>query len=169
MMYSISQEAYILLATIYGGILIGFIYDLYRIFRGVFKPSKKATVIQDLLFWTMIFFVSFYVLIFSNQGALRFYNFLGFVIGAVGYQLLLSNLVLRALVFIIRKLQHFFKDLYQIAVYPFRLGKFMLAGPVTYCKNKGKPVYYKTKKLSRLPGRIKKGITKSVGTYFKKK
>ena len=88
--YSISQETYILFITICGGVLIGFMYDLYRIFRGLFNPKKIATMIQDLIFWVFIFIVAFYVLVFSNEGAVRYYNFLGFIIGASFYRFSLS-------------------------------------------------------------------------------
>lgn len=167
-MISISQETYILLATIYGGILIGFIYDLYKIFRRIFHPQKIATVIQDFLFWLMISLVAFYVLIISNQGALRFYNFLGFIIGALAYTFFLSEIVSNTILLILRIIKRFIMDLYQLMIYPLRVGLCLIEVPYSYCKKKTKPIYYKTKRYLRLPNRILEETKKSFTNYFKK-
>jgi len=163
------QESYILLATIYGGILIGFMYDLYRIFRGIFRPKKIATMIQDLIFWCIIGIVAFYVLIFSNQGAIRFYNFLGFILGSIFYQILLSKLVIRSLVFLLKMIKNFIYDVYQIIKYPFSVVFCLILGPYSYCKRKVKPVYYKARRVGKLPGNIIKDTKKTLITYLKKK
>lgn len=168
-MISISQEAHILLVTIYGGILIGFIYDLYKIFRRAFHPKKIATVIQDFLFWLVISIVAFYVLIMSNQGALRFYNFLGFVIGAATYTFFLSEVVTNAIVFILRIIKRFMVDLCHIILYPFRVGLCLIEVPYSYCKTKTKPIYYKIKRYLQLPSRIMVRTKKNLTSYFKKK
>lgn len=167
--YSISQETYILLATVYGGILIGFMYDLYRVIRGVFRPKKMATMIQDLIFWCFISVVAFYVLIFSNEGALRFYNFLGFILGASFYQFLLSKLVIRSLIFLLKTIKRFIYDLYQLVKYPFSVTLCLIAGPYSHCKRKVKPIYYKMRRIKKLPGNIMKDTKKTIKTYFKKK
>ncbi|MCC5911243.1 MAG: spore cortex biosynthesis protein YabQ [Clostridiaceae bacterium] len=168
-MISTTQEAYILLATIYGGILIGFIYDLYKVFRGIFHPTRIATVIQDFLFWLIISVVAFYVLIMSNQGVLRFYNFLGFVIGAVVYNLFLSHHVIRAIRFVLRIIKKFLYDSYQIFIYPFRVGLCLIAVPYSYCKRRTKPVYYKTKRYLKIPKVMITRTKKNIKNYFKKK
>lgn len=167
--YSTLQESYILLATVYGGILIGFMYDLYRIFRGLFKPKKIATMIQDLIFWCIISIVAFYVLIFSNEGAIRFYNFLGFVLGSVFYQMLLSKLIIKGLIFLLKMIKKFIYDIYQIIKYPFSVTFCLISGPYSYCKRKVKPVYYKARKASKLPANIVRDTKKTLITYFKKK
>lgn len=167
--YSILQESYILLATIYGGILLGFMYDLYRIFRGLFRPKKMATMIQDLIFWCIISIVAFYVLIFSNQGAIRFYNFLGFILGSIFYQGLLSKLVIKSLVFLLKIIKKFIYDVFQLLKYPFDVVLCLITGPCSYCKTKAKPVYYKARRVGRLPANIIRDTKKTLGTYFKKK
>ena len=167
--YSTLQESYILLATMYGGIIIGFIYDLYRIFRGLLRPKKIATMIQDLIFWCLISIVAFYVLVFSNQGAIRFYNFLGFILGAILYQSILSKFVIKGLTFLLRMLKNFIYDLYQILKYPFSVALCIIVGPCSYCKKKAEPIYYKARRVSRLPANIAKDTKKTLATYFKKK
>ncbi|WP_034328166.1 spore cortex biosynthesis protein YabQ [Alkaliphilus transvaalensis] len=168
-MYSVYHETYILLATIYGGILIGFIYDLYKVFRGIFNPKKLATNLQDIFFWTIITIVAFYVLIFSNKGDLRFYNFLGFVIGVGIYYYLLSKKIIQALTFLVRLLKQFIRDLWKLITYPFHVGICLISVPYSYCKMRSKPVYYKAKRIIKLPSRVVADCKKSMIHYFKKK
>lgn len=167
--YSISQETYILLITILGGILIGFIYDLYRIFRGIFVPKKIATMAQDLIFWCFIFLIAFYVLIFSNEGAIRYYNFLGFIIGSSFYQFSASRLVTKFIIFLLRSMKHFILDTYKLIKYPFHVTVCLITGPYNYCKKKIKPVYYKIRKIGGLPKNLAIDTKKAVKMYFKKK
>lgn len=168
-LHSTLQETYILLATIYGGILIGFMYDLYRIFRALFNPKKIATMIQDLIFWGFIFFLAFYVIIFSNQGAIRFYNFLGFILGAVFYHITLSKPAIKGLMFIIKSIKRFLYDIYQLVKYPFSVAFCLMSGPCSYCKKKVEPVYYTTRRIAKLPFNIITDTKKTMLTYFKKK
>lgn len=168
-MYSINQEAYILLATIYGGIIIGFIYELYKVFRNLFRPKKLATNLQDMFFWSIITCVAFYVLIFSNNAQLRVYNFLGFLVGGLLYHYVLSKPISKVLYFLIGVIKNFFHDLWQLTLYPFRVAFSLVEVPYAYCKNKTKPVYYKSKRVFKLPGRMIYDTKKSIGRYFKKK
>ena len=167
--YSTLQESYILLATMYGGIFIGFIYDIYRIFRGFFTPKKIATMIQDFMFWCIIFIVAFYVIIFSNEGAIRYYNFLGFILGSILYQFILSKIVIKSLVFLLKSIKNFLYDIYQVLKYPFNVVLCLVSGPYSYCKNKTKPLYYKIKRLKKLPGNFIRDTKKAAATYIRKK
>ncbi len=168
-MVPISQEAYIFFFTIYGGILIGFIYDLYKIFRRIFHPKRIATLVQDLIFWIIITTVAFYLLILSNQGELRFYNFIGFIIGSLIYNLALSKVASKSILIMVKHSQNFLGDLYQVAIYPFRLGLCLIKPACSYCKKKTKPIYYKIRRYLRLPKRIVKRTKKIFKNYFKKK
>lgn len=167
--YSVSQETYILLTTVGGGILIGFMYDLYRIFRRIFAPKKIATMVQDLVFWIFIFIVAFYVLVFSNEGAIRCYNFLGFMIGAGFYQFSLSSSVIQGMIFLLRSIKRFVLDTFRLAKYPFSVALCLIMGPYNYCKKQVKPLYYRARRISGLPGDIIKDTGRAIRTYFKKK
>jgi len=126
-------------------------------------------MIQDLIFWGVISIVAFYVLIFSNQGAIRFYNFLGFMLGSAFYQMLLSKLVIKSLTFLLRMIKKFIYDMYQIIKYPFSVAFCLMLGPYSYCKTKAKPVYYKARRVGKLPSNIIRDTKKTLATYFKKK
>ncbi|MGB4311829.1 MAG: spore cortex biosynthesis protein YabQ [Natronincolaceae bacterium] len=167
--YSISQETHILLITICGGILIGFMYDLYRIFRGLFKPKKIATMLQDSVFWVFIFIAAFYVLVFSNEGAIRYYNFLGFALGAGFYGLSLSALVIKGMLFLLWSIKNFVYDTYKLMKYPFSVTLCLISVPYNCCKRQIKPLYYKARRIGGLPKNIIRDTGRAIGIYFKKK
>ncbi|WP_066500760.1 spore cortex biosynthesis protein YabQ [Abyssisolibacter fermentans] len=101
-MYVLTKDQILIfLTTIYGGLIIGFIYDLYRVFRYFIKPKRLATLIEDLLFWILISIISIGILFYSNWGQLRGYVLLGFILGVLIYSLLLSKIIIKAMIKII--------------------------------------------------------------------
>lgn len=89
---TIKMQFYIFLTSIYGGLIAGFFYELYRISRHYFKPKYIVTQIEDFLFWIGISLIFFYILHKSNWGEIRGYVFLGFFMGGFMYLNLLSKL-----------------------------------------------------------------------------
>ena len=67
-----------ILFTIYGacGIVIGLLFDIFRILRRSFKTTDTITYIEDIIFGILTgIFLIFMLFIFSN-GQLRLYIFL---------------------------------------------------------------------------------------------
>lgn len=91
-MESTLNQPYIFLATVYGGIILGLIYDIYRGIRAMFKNKKAITIIFDLLFILSALIISVGVLYIVNSGEIRFYTFIGFVLGFSLYMVGLSPL-----------------------------------------------------------------------------
>ena len=67
--------------TIMTGILLGVVFDCYRVLRGTFNPKPLLTWFTDLLYWLVATAVVFIALVFSNWGELRFYVFIGILSG----------------------------------------------------------------------------------------
>ncbi len=169
MITTISEELYIFLATIYGGILIGLIYDLYRIIRGIFRPKKIATIVEDLIFWIIIAITAFFVLLFSNDGQLRFYTFLGFGIGATMYIWILSPYVVRSIVIIMRLIKKTVYKIYNIIMFPIKKLIMFLKVPVRWIIKKLRPGYLKFKRLKKLPETWIKEMKKDIKLIIRKK
>ncbi len=165
----IHSQGYIFLATLYGGIIIGFIYDLYRIFRYFFKPKKVATFFEDLMFWIIIALIALFVLIFSSWGELRGYEFLGFLSGAVLYHKLLSRIVITILVKIVKIVIRVLKYLLDIFFYPFKVLGNIMYGPYKKGCRKVKGGYSKIKRKAKLPFRIFSDIKKHTKNIILKK
>ena len=90
-MYNFSQEQVFLLFFIVG-IIIGFIFDIFRAIRKNFKAHDKITFIEDLIFIILSGYLVIYSIIKINGGEIRFYLFLGIFFGILIYSLTISNL-----------------------------------------------------------------------------
>ncbi|WP_129595707.1 spore cortex biosynthesis protein YabQ [Anaerophilus nitritogenes] len=165
----VSEQIYVFLATLYGGIIIGFIYDLYRIFRGVFKPKKIATMIEDFIFWMLIGMAAVFVLLFSNDGQIRLYTFLGFVLGATLYYKILSGFVIYLLVKIIKIIQKIFVKILKIILYPINKLIKWIKRPCRVIKKRVSFVGYKIKRVASLPKRVYKECKKYIKWMRRKK
>ncbi|QEK11085.1 spore cortex biosynthesis protein YabQ [Crassaminicella thermophila] len=165
----VSEQMYVFLATLYGGIIIGFIYDLYRIFRCIFKPKKLATIIEDLIFWIVISITAVSVLLFSNEGQLRFYTFLGFFAGVLLYNRILSNFIIKIIIVFLRALKKVLLKILKGVIYPIKLLINFLSGPWYWVKRKLSPVYYRFKRICLLPKILIKEMKKYIKLIQKKK
>ena len=86
-------QLYIFLAAIYGGVVIAFLYDVYKVLRSYFKVHRNIRIVQDVLFWLSISIVAIYVLLYSSNGDLKAGSIVGFFIGAILYKILLSKYI----------------------------------------------------------------------------
>ncbi len=148
---SLKVQSYIFLTSIYGGLLIGTVYDLYKVFRYFLKPKKIATLIEDILFWIVITIIVFSVLIKSTWGELRGYIFVGLFIGAFLYFKLISKIV------------------YSLLVKLFQLIISILSIPVNQIKKLAKPFTRKVKKTNKVLKEMGKDTKKYISIISKKK
>lgn len=158
---TVESQAYIFLLTVYGGVLIGFVYDLYRIFRYFSKPKKIATLVEDLIFWIIVSIIALATLIFSNWGELRGYVFLGFICGALIYTKLLSKPVITLIVYLVRIFIKVLKYVVSILTYPFRIIIDLFSIPFRKLNDKVSRLNNNIKRITKLPKRIFNDIKKS--------
>ena len=166
---TIGQQLYIFLTTLYGGIIIGFIYDLYRIFRYFSKPKKIATMVEDLFFWIIIALISLFILIFSNWGEIRAYVFLGFISGAYIYSKMLSKIIITIMVHTIRFVVKYLKKSFDMIVYPFKLLGNIFYTPYKKMIAKIKIIIHKIKRIIKLPSRVLRDSKRYIKTILRKK
>lgn len=102
------------------GFVIGLIYDIYRVFRWTFKPSKWMIAVLDLLFWIAAALGCFYTLFETNYAEIRFYVFLGLGVGWIFYLLTASRYVIAVLNSLFSFLAGIFKNLGHLVGWPFR-------------------------------------------------
>lgn len=153
-------QLYIFLATFYGGVVIGFMYDIYKIYRNILKPSKFVALIQDLLFWIVISGVAVYVLVYSNDGQLRGYSLLGFIMGALIYNLLLSRIVVKTISMILKTIKNIIDYIYdKIRAVVIKFIK-LLMYPIKKFHKAIDPLFIKLRRIRRIPDRIIQEIRK---------
>ncbi len=109
-----SQEEVFLLFFIIG-IIIGLLFDFFKVLRKSFKTKDIITFIEDLLF----LFASGSLIVFGiiklNNGEVRFYLFLGISFGILIYSLTISKLyaiILYEFVRICKKIVMFFVKIF---------------------------------------------------------
>ncbi len=90
-MYNFSQEQTFMLFFIIG-VIIGILFDIFRVIRKAFKTCDKLTFIEDIIFLILSGILVLYSIIKINGGEIRFFLFLGIFFGILIYSLTISNL-----------------------------------------------------------------------------
>ncbi|WP_131079724.1 spore cortex biosynthesis protein YabQ, partial [Clostridioides difficile] len=108
-MIPFTQDVSIFYATIYGGILIGVLFDFYRGLRGNFKFINYFAIIFDVLFWFLATVIIFVTINLTEFFDLRYYHFVALFIGFILYYNTISKIVLSIINKIIRFVRNSFK------------------------------------------------------------
>ena len=90
-MYNFSQEQVFILFFLVG-IIIGIIFDFFRVIRKIFRVADYITFIQDIIFFILAGTIIISSIIIINGGEIRFYLFLAIFFGMLIYFLTISNL-----------------------------------------------------------------------------
>lgn len=109
--YSLNQ-AYIFLIFIITGLLIGILFDIFRILRKSFKTSDFITYVQDMLFWTLAGFLIIFSIYKFNSGEIRIFIFVGLLLGIIFYLLTISKYFITINVKIITFISKVFKKVF---------------------------------------------------------
>lgn len=144
------NQAYIFLIFTIEGIIIGLLFDFFRILRKSFKTSNILTYIEDILFWTISGIIMMYTIYIYCNGEIRWYMFVGIGIGATVYILTVSKYIVKVTV----KIINLFKKITIIILKPFKQ-------IINFTKNNAKKQYNliktkisqkNTKKLNKKEG-----------------
>ncbi len=90
-MYDLSQEQIFILFFVIG-IIIGIIFDFFRVIRKAFRVADYITFIQDIIFFILAGTIIISSIITINGGEIRFFLFLAIFFGMLIYFLTISNL-----------------------------------------------------------------------------
>ena len=118
--YTISQ-AYLFLIFSIDGILIGLLFDFFRILRKSFKTPDFVTYIEDIVFWFLTGLIILYSIFTFNNGELRAYIFIALFIGIVIYILALSKYIIKINVTIIKFIKSIASKIINIIMFPFKI------------------------------------------------
>jgi len=118
---SISSQVVVFFWCIFGGIIIGLLFDVFRLSRKIIPTSDLITYIEDVIFWLMVGVVVLVTVFKCNQGQLRGFVFLGMFLGTVFYFLIFSNLLMRCIIILSNFLQKIIKAVMKILEKPIRI------------------------------------------------
>lgn len=131
----INQTSLFLIFTI-DGVLIGIIFDIFRILRKTIKTSDFVTYIEDFLFWIITSSILFYSIFTYNNGELRFFMFLAVILGFVLYLCTISSYLIKINVKIINVIKRIFLKLFEIIYKPliktFKILKKIIFKPILF-------------------------------------
>ena len=122
----VKNQAYLFLVFTINGILIGLLFDIFRILRKSFKTSDMITYIHDILFWILTGLILLYSIFTFSDGEIRFYMFIGIFIGCLIYMMMFSKYFIKINVKIITIIKKIIGIALSIIIFPINiLFKFM--------------------------------------------
>lgn len=96
-----SNQAYLFIIFTINGIIIGILFDIFRILRKTFKTNDIITYIEDIVFWIITGIIILYSMCVFCNGELRFFMIMGIIIGVALYIVTLSKYVIKVSVYIL--------------------------------------------------------------------
>ena len=144
-------EIYVFIIFILNGILIGLIFDGFRVLRKNFKTPDVITYLEDMFFGISAGILLLYSIMKFNNGEIRVYIFIGIFIGLLLYLLIFSNIFIAINTFFISIVK---KTINYIIIIPLKyISKFfkkIIFKPIIFVyiniKNKAKKIKFpKTK------------------------
>ncbi|MBZ4645084.1 MAG: hypothetical protein PWR27_1243 [Petroclostridium sp.] len=153
---SVTNQAFIFLSSVIGGLIVGFVFDIFRILRRVIKTANFIIYLQDILFWILVTIIIFSLVFITNDGELRWYEFLGVILGVIFYNLLFSTYVIVVSVTVINFIKKVLLFIIKIILFPFVFIYKIFRKPCMFLLGTIKKIFRGLYKL------IKKGIDKIV-------
>ena len=126
------EDINIFYLTLYGGIVIGILFDFYRALRSNYKIVRRISILFDVIFWFLITIVIFTTVNILEGFDLRYYHFVALFLGFILYYNTISKYILiffnKTISFItslFKKTVHyivgFLNNLYYIIIYSIHL------------------------------------------------
>ncbi len=139
------NQAYSFLIFILNGILIGLLFDIFRILRKSFKTPDVLTILEDIFFGITSGAILLYSIFKFNNGELRIYILLGVLIGISVYILVFSKIFIKVSVKIISIIKLIFKiAIIKPIKFFYKIIKKLIIRPIhiLYTKLKQKILYF---------------------------
>lgn len=117
----IINQAQLFLIFTLNGVLIGLLFDTFRILRRSFKTKDFITYIEDILFWILTGLLLLYSIFTFSNGEIRLYMFMGVLVGCILYMLLISNHFIKINVKIMLVLKKIIGKIIAILIFPLKV------------------------------------------------
>ena len=126
-----NTQAGLFLIFILDGILIGFLFDFFRILRKSFSTGHILTALEDIIFWILAGFIILYSIFAYNNGIIRGYMFLGVFCGILLYILTISKFFIKINVTIINFIKRFIGFILKPLQWIFNITKTIIFKPIS--------------------------------------
>lgn len=131
MVISVENEAYIFIAVFLVGIILGFLFDVFKMLR-MLKFGNVWIFMTDLIFWTGATVIFLASVLYFNDGQMRWYEFAGIFLGLLLYFLLLSRYITAIFLWIAGVIYKIFRIILKILLTPARFLYKILSMPVLF-------------------------------------
>ncbi len=133
MIYTQLQLFFIFLIN---GLLIGLLFDFFRILRKTIKTADFVTYIEDALFWILTGLIILYSIFTYNNGEIRLFMFLAIILGIFIYLISISKIILSISVGTINIIKKIFIMIFNILKIPIqffmKLIKKLFLNPISF-------------------------------------
>lgn len=162
-METVKFQVFVFSITLYGGIIIGVLYDIYWAIKGRRRTKGLITSLWDMIFLLLAFFVSIWAIFSSNFGDLRVYVIIGFIVGFFLYERIIGRIVAALFSQIFEAVSITVKMSGNYFFLPLRLLWCLLIGPAFKIGNYIRKKAIKIKKKTAFPKKALKDFIK----YYK--
>ena len=91
----IQEEVYVFLWSIVIGIILALIFDFFRLMRRKGNTRNFVVYIQDIIYWLIVAVIIITSAFITNDGEIRGFMFIGYIIGAIFYLFIFSKFFLK--------------------------------------------------------------------------
>lgn len=91
----IQNQTYVFLWSVVIGAFLALIFDFFRILRRKGKTKNYIVYIQDIIYWIIVTVIIIMSAFITNDGELRGYMFIGYILGAIIYIASISKIILK--------------------------------------------------------------------------
>lgn len=116
----VENQLELFLIFITNGIIIGILFDIFRVLRKTFKTNDIVTYLEDILFWILTGIIVLYSIFTFNNGEIRLFMFLAIFIGSIIYLFLFSSYFIKINVTILNILKNIILKIIKIIEIPFK-------------------------------------------------
>ncbi len=116
----IENQAYLFGIFVINGILIGLLFDFFRILRKSFKTNDFITYVEDIVFWILTGIILLYSIFLFNNGEIRLFMLIAVLLGLIIYMLSISRYIIKVNVKIINFFKTIILKIISIILIPFK-------------------------------------------------
>lgn len=121
MIFDMNRQIALFLFSLINGMVVGILYDFYRVIRGFEKQSKIIVAIQDILFWILTGIIVFILMMYTNYAYMSFNVFMYGALGFIVYLKFVSEIAIISLDKIVRIINTIIRIVFNWVFYPLRI------------------------------------------------
>lgn len=148
---SVQTQLFIFISGIISGGILGATYDAFRLQRHLFRMSKTAVAMQDILYWLLAAFFVLRVMLATNNGVVRAFELASIAIGGLLYLKFCSTSCSRILLKSMQLIHKLANLIIVIVAFPFLLIIKIFHKP---CKLATQKARHQTQRFKRFAKRI---------------